>query len=91
MCDVDLPRPFEDASAGDDEAAADHHSPIDERDGVSRNENKQIGGVRESVVPRCDPVDHIVWDVIEKDRPVRDSAKHIEPVVAALRGQVDVG
>lgn len=60
------------------------YTTVNERDGVSRNENEKIGGVAETVIPRRDPVDDIVGNVIEEDSPVRNATKHIEPIAAPL-------
>ena len=87
MGDVELPDALGEAGGADDKAALQHHPGIDERRGVPRNEDEQIRGIAEAVIPGCDPVHDVVGDVIQVDRPVRDAAKQIEPEIASLFGQ----
>src|SRR5271167_925675 len=89
MSDVDLPRTLADAGCGYDVAPVHHHPPIDERDGPSRDEDEEVGRVGKSVVARRDPVDHVVRNMVEKDRPVRDPTKHIETIVPPWRRKMD--
>ena len=87
MGDVELPDPLGQAGGADDEAAFEHHPGVDEGGGVAGNEDEQVGGVAEAVIPRGDPVHDVVGDVVQKDRPVRDPAKQVEPQIAAFFGE----
>ena len=79
---VELPRALEYPGCSDEGAAFKHHSAVvGERD-VARNEDEQISGAAESVISGRDQVDHIVGNVIEEYRPVRQSQKQIEPEIA---------
>ena len=46
--DVDLPRPLQDARAGDDEAALEHGAAVDEGRGVAGYEDEDFGRVAEA-------------------------------------------
>jgi hypothetical protein len=87
MGDVELPDALGQPGRADDEAALQHHPGVDERGSIAGNEDEQVGGVAEAVIPRGDPIHHIIGDMIEIDRPVRDAAKQVEPEVASLFGQ----
>src|SRR6185437_10631764 len=65
--DIELPDPFGQAGAAHDEAAFDHHPRVDERGGISRNENEQIGGVAETVIPGGDPVHDVVGNMVQEN------------------------
>ena len=82
MGDVDLPRPLQDARAGDDEAALQHGTAIDEGGRVAGYENEYFCRVAEAVVADREPAHDVVRDVVEKDQPERKPAKEIEPQVA---------
>ena len=45
---------------------------------------EMIHDVTEAVVPCRDPVDCIVWNMIEEDRPVGNSAEQIEAWVSTV-------
>jgi hypothetical protein len=49
--------------------------------GASRNRHQQIGCIAKSVVPGRQPV-AVVVDVVEKDCPLRDGPKQLEPQIA---------
>src|ERR1700726_247916 len=87
MCDVELPDPLGQPGGADDEAAVEHHPGIDEGGGIARNENEQIRGVAEAVISGGDPVHDVVGNMIQKNRPVCDPAKQIEPKVASFFGE----
>ena len=87
VSDVELPDPLEQPGGADDEPALQHHLGVDERSGVAGYENEQVGGVAEAVIPGRDPVHDVVGDMIQKDGPVRDAAKQIEPEVATFGGE----
>ena len=87
MGDIELPDPLGQARGADDEAAVEHHPRIDEGGGVAGDEDEEVGGVREAVIPRRDPVHDVVGDVVEIDRPVRDTAEQVKPEVASFVGQ----
>ncbi len=82
--DVELPDPLGQACGADEEAAFDHHPGVDERGGIAGNENEEVGGVAETVIPRGDPVHDVVGNVVQKNRPVRDPAKQVEPEIASF-------
>ncbi|MGY4487942.1 hypothetical protein ACVWWR_007133 [Bradyrhizobium sp. LM3.2] len=92
VCDVELPDPLGQPRGADEKATLKHHPGIDEGGGVAGDEDEQVGGVGKAVIAGGDPVHHIVGDMVEKDRPVRDAAKQVEPEVTALFGErgVDV-
>src|SRR5690606_37963721 len=92
MGDVKLPDSFEQPCCTDDETAVEHHVGVDERSSVAGNENEQVGGVAEPVVARRDPIDGVIWNMIEENRPVGDAAKQVKTEVAAFgrQGCVDV-
>ena len=89
--DVELPDPLGQTRGADDKAAFQHHSRIDEGGGVTRNEYEQVGRIAEAVVPCRDPVHDIVRNMVQKNCPVGDPAKQIEPEVASFfrQGGVD--
>src|SRR5205085_7256842 len=77
VSDVELPHALEQPGGADDKTALDHHPGIDERRRVPGNKDEQVRGVTKTVIAGGDPVHHIVRDVVEKDRPVRDAAKQV--------------
>ena len=86
--DIELPDPLGQPGGADDEAAFEHHPGVDKGGGIAGDENEQIGGVAEAVIPCRHPVHDIVGNVIQKDRPVRDPAKQVEPEVTSFFGEV---
>ena len=85
MCYVDLPCPPDQTSTRYRESAIEHHPRIDERGGVAGDENEQVGGIAEAVVALREPIDRVVRDVVEIDRPVRETTQNVEPIVAPFR------
>ena len=85
--DIELPDALGEAGGADDKAAIDHHPRVDEGGGIARDEHEQVGGVGKPVVPGRDPVDDVVGDVVQKDRPVRDPAKQVEPEITSFFGK----
>src|SRR5581483_2240431 len=54
------------------------------------DEHKKIGGVAKPVIPGGNPIHDIVRNMIQKNRPVGDSTKQVEPKVASLIRQSGV-
>jgi hypothetical protein len=81
---IDLPRALEDPACADDEAAFERHLGVDDRGRITGNEDEHVGGAREPVVPDRDPVHEIVGNVVQKDEPVRDAAKQVDPGIAPV-------
>jgi hypothetical protein len=82
---VELPDPPENPRRPDNEAALQYHFRVDERRGIAGYEDEQIRGAAESVIPQRDPAHDIVWDVIQKDEPVRQSQNQVEPNIMTFR------
>src|SRR6185312_2810220 len=80
---VDLPRPPQDAGAGDDEAALAHFLAVDESGSVAGDEHEDFSGVAEAVVAQRSPGDKIRGNVVEEDQPERDPTEQVEPQVAS--------
>ncbi len=87
MRHVDLPGPLDETGAADDEPALEHHARIDERSRVTRDEDEHVRGIAESVVALGNPVDRVVGDMVEKNRPVGEAAQQVETIITALRRQ----
>src|SRR6202171_5886649 len=68
-------------------ALFDHYYSEQEGGGIAGYENKQIGGIAEAVVPGRDRVHHLVRNVVEKDRPVRQAAKQIQSEIPPWEGK----
>lgn len=88
---IELPRALEYPRRSDDDAALGHHRREVGESRVTGNEDEQIRGAAESVVPGRDQVHHIVGDVVEKDRPVRDAQKKMKAQVAIAGRKLGVG
>ena len=79
MRNIDLPDPILDARGPDDESGPEHHPAIDERRGVTRDENENLRGVAKAVIADREPGQKIGRDVIDVDQPQRQPAEQIEP------------
>lgn len=87
---IELPRALEYPGRPDDDAALGHHLREVGESGVAGNEDEQIRSAAESVIPGRDQVHHIVGDVIEKDRPVRDAEKKMQAQIAIVGRKLGV-
>ena len=85
---IDLPGSLDEAGSADQDPALEHDTRVDKGSRVAEDENEQIGGVAEPVVPLGNPVDRVVRNVVEKDRPVGNTAQQVEALVANLRGRI---
>ena len=52
---------------------------------VACDENEEIGGAAEAEIADGQQIDGVVRDVVEKDEPVRDPTRQIDPAVAGAR------
>src|SRR5258707_14907435 len=60
-----------------------NHYPSEHACGcVTGYENKQVGRIAEAVIPGRDRAHHLVRNVIEEDRPIRQAAKQIQSEVS---------
>jgi hypothetical protein len=87
---IELPRAPEYPGGSYDDAALAHHLREGGESHVAGNEDEQIRGTAESVIPGRDQVHHIVGDVIEKDRPVRDAEKKMQAQIAIVGRKLGV-
>src|SRR5258707_8893463 len=49
---------------------------------ITGYENKQVGRIAEAVIPGRDRAHHLMRNVIEKDRPIRQTAKQVQSEVS---------
>jgi hypothetical protein len=47
-------------------------------------EDEEIRSVAETIVPGCYPVERVIRNVVEKDRPIRHPTKEVESVIPAF-------
>jgi hypothetical protein len=84
---IDLPGSLDEAGSVDQNPALKHDTRVDKGSRIAGDENEQIGGVAEPVVPLGNPVDRVVRTVVEKDRLIGNTAQQVEAIVANLRRQ----
>ncbi|MEY9428628.1 hypothetical protein ABH975_003943 [Bradyrhizobium ottawaense] len=87
VSDIELPHPPQQPGCADDEATLHHHRAEYERRGVAGDQHEQIGAIAEAVVSRREPGERRIWNVPEKDQPVRQTAKQIQSHIAPLLDQ----
>ena len=87
MGDIELPDALGKARGADNEAALEHHAGVNKGGGIAGDEDEEIGGVAEPVIPGGDPVHDIIGDMIQENRPVRDAAKQVKAEVSSFVGQ----
>ena len=63
-------------------AAFQHDRGVSGRGHVARDEDEHVHRAAETVVSKRDPARDIVWNVVQKEEPVRHSEKQIEPRIA---------
>src|SRR6202035_103457 len=79
MRDVNLPDPPQDAGGRHHETGLKHSAAVNERRGIARDENENLGGVAESVIADREPGQQIGRQMVDEDQPQRQPAKQIEP------------
>ena len=62
--------------------AAAHRRTVDEAGEITGDENEELGGVAETVIAQRQPADEVLGDMVEKDHPLTDASKQVEPQVA---------
>ncbi len=82
--DIKLPNAAHQQSCSCGNTLRGHPFRVHERRRVAGNEDENVGSVAEAVIPRRQPSDRIVRDVINKDRPVREAAEKIEMKISSL-------
>ncbi len=82
--DVEVPNPLGEPGCPDNEAALQHHSPVENRRSIAGDEDENIRGAAQSEVSNRDQAHDIVGNMIHKDEPVRQPSKQVEPVVASV-------
>ena len=87
---VKLPQPLEDTGCRHDEPALQHHPSIEDRGGVTADEHEQVGGAAESEVAHGQLADRIVRDVIQKEKPGRDTKQETESEIAVARSELSL-
>ena len=73
---------------GHDEPALQHHFSIENRGGVAADKYEQIGGAAESEIPQGQRTDRVMRDVIQKQKPGRDTKQQTEPEIAVARSDL---
>src|SRR3978361_1281384 len=79
VSDVQLPYPLHQPLGGGEKMAAAHRGPIDEAGEIAGDEHEELGGVTEAVIAQRQPADDVVRNMVEKNHPLPDAAKQIEP------------
>src|ERR1700684_594334 len=90
MGDVNLPNAIEDLGGGDNWSSSEYCSAIDQRCGISRHENENLGGVAEADGLNREVTQDVSRNVIDEDQKKGDPPKKVEPQVAN-RGGFDRG
>ena len=85
---VKLPQPLEDAGCRHDEPALQHHPSIEDRGRIAADKHEQVGGAAESEIAHGQQADRIVRDVIQKEKPGRDTKQQTESEIAVARGEL---
>ena len=85
-----MPQPLEDTGCGHDEAAVQYHLSIEDGGGVAADEHEQVGGAAESEVAHGQQADRIVRNVIQKEKPGRDTKQETESKIAVARGELSL-
>src|SRR6185369_4627991 len=86
--DVKLPQPFENAGCRHDETALQHHPSIEDRGRIAADKHEQISGAAESEIPHGQQTDRVVRDVIQEEKPGRETKQQIESEIAVARGEL---
>jgi len=79
---VELPGTPKHPGCADGHAAFQHDLGVSGRGHVARDEDEHVHRAAETVVSKRDPARDIVWNVVQKEEPVRHSEKQIEPRIA---------
>ncbi len=80
--DINLPDPPQDARGRHHETGLEHRAAVNERRGIARDENEDLGGVAESVIADREPGQKVGRQVVDEDQPQRQPTKQIEPQFA---------
>ena len=86
--DVKLPQPLENAGCRHDEPALQHHPSIENCGRIAADKHEQIGGAAESEIPHGQQTDRVVRDVIQEEKPGRETKQQTEPEIAVARGEL---
>jgi hypothetical protein len=84
---VNLPDPLQDARRRDHEAGFKHRATVNKRRRIARDENRNLGGVAESIIADREPGQEIGRYVIDEDQLQRKSPEQVEPQFSFVRGK----
>jgi hypothetical protein len=87
MREIDLPNPSQDARGRDQKAQLPHRATVDERGGVTRDEDENLGSVAESIIANREPGQNIRRYMIDEDQPQCQPAEQIDPQFALSGNQ----
>ena len=85
---VKLPQPLEDTGCRHDETALQHHPSIEDSGGVTADKHEQVDGAAEPEIAHGQLADRIVRDVIQKEKPGRDTKQETESEIAVARSEL---
>ena len=70
------------------ETALQHHFSIEDRGGIAADKYEQVGCAAESKIPQGQRTDRVMRDVIQKQKPGRDTEQQAEPEIAVACGDL---
>src|SRR5262249_7499449 len=68
--------------AGEEGAALRHGAAVDQRCGVARDEDEDLGRIGEADRGQGEPAQRVVGDVVDEDQEQREAPEEVEPEVA---------
>ena len=85
---VKLPQPLEDTGCRHDEPALQHHPSIEDCGSIAADKHEQVGSAAEPEIAHGQQADRIVRDVIQKEKPGRETKQETESEIAVARGEL---